>query len=40
MFSIDTVNIVYVLVGISAVWQIMPLLRGFSDGEAHAQHAR
>jgi uncharacterized membrane protein YuzA (DUF378 family) len=33
-------RIVYVLVGISAVWQIMPLLRGFSDGEAHAQHAR
>src|SRR3569833_956390 len=31
-------RIVYVLVGISAVWQIMPLLRGFSDGEAHAQH--
>jgi len=33
-------RIVYVLVGISAVWQIMPLLRGFSDGETHAQHAR
>ena len=33
-------RIVYVLVGISAVWQIMPLLRGFSDAEAHAQHAR
>src|SRR3569623_1106771 len=33
-------RIVYVLVGISAVWQIMPLLRGFSAGEAHAQHAR
>jgi len=33
-------RIVYVLVGISAVWQLMPLLRGFSDGETHAQHAR
>ena len=33
-------RIIYVLVGISAVWQIMPLVRGFGDGETRAQHAR
>jgi uncharacterized membrane protein YuzA (DUF378 family) len=33
-------RIVYVLVGLSAVWQLIPLVRGFSDGETRAQHAR
>ena len=33
-------RIVYVLVGLSAVWPIIPLLRGFSDGETAAQHRR
>ncbi len=31
-------RIVYVLVGLSALWQIMPLLKGF-DGETRAQNA-
>jgi uncharacterized membrane protein YuzA (DUF378 family) len=33
-------RIVYILVGVSAVWQLIPLLKGFSDGETRAQHAR
>ena len=33
-------RIVYVLVGASALWQIMPLLNGFSSDETRAQHAR
>ena len=33
-------RIVYILVGISAVWQLIPLARSFSDGETHAQRAR
>ncbi len=33
-------RIVYVLVGLSAVWQLIPLLRSFSDGETAAQHRR
>jgi uncharacterized membrane protein YuzA (DUF378 family) len=32
-------RIIYVLVGLSALWQIMPLVRGFGDGETRAQHA-
>jgi uncharacterized membrane protein YuzA (DUF378 family) len=32
-------RIVYVLVGVSALWQIIPLLKGFSGGETRAQHA-
>jgi uncharacterized membrane protein YuzA (DUF378 family) len=32
-------RIVYVLVGLSALWQIGPLLKGFSAGETRAQHA-
>ena len=32
-------RIVYVLVGLSALWQIIPLVRGASDGETRAQHA-
>jgi len=31
-------RIVYVLVGASALWQLIPLLKGFSEG-GHAQHA-
>lgn len=31
-------RIIYVLVGLSALWQIVPLVRGFSDGETRAQH--
>ena len=33
-------RIVYVLVGISAVWQLVPFFKGFSEGETSAQHAR
>jgi uncharacterized protein len=33
-------RIVYVLVGASALWRIMPLLKGFSSDETCAQHAR
>ncbi|MBV9529327.1 DUF378 domain-containing protein [Sphingomonas sp.] len=33
-------RIVYVLVGLSALWQIIPLIRGFSDYETRTQHAR
>lgn len=33
-------RIVYVLVGLSALWQIVPLVRGFGDSETDAQHAR
>jgi len=32
-------RIVYVLVGLSALWQVIPLLKGFSDGETRAQRA-
>jgi uncharacterized membrane protein YuzA (DUF378 family) len=32
-------RLVYVLVGLSALWQIIPLLKGFSGGETRAQHA-
>jgi len=30
-------RIVYVLVGLSAVWQLVPLARSFSDGEIRSQ---
>lgn len=30
-------RIVYSLVGVSAVWQLIPLVRSFSDGETTAQ---
>lgn len=33
-------RIVYVLVGASALWQIIPLLKGVSGDEFRAQHAR
>ncbi|MGZ2410927.1 uncharacterized protein ACUXST_000324 [Sphingomonas sp. F9_3S_D5_B_2] len=32
-------RIVYVLVGASAVWQIIPLVKSLGDGETRAQHA-
>ncbi|MES2120156.1 MAG: DUF378 domain-containing protein [Pseudomonadota bacterium] len=32
-------RLVYVLVGASALWQLIPLLRSFSDGESRAQRA-
>ncbi|HYG25399.1 MAG TPA: DUF378 domain-containing protein [Caulobacteraceae bacterium] len=30
-------RLVYVLVGLSALWQIMPLTKAFRIGEAHAE---
>jgi uncharacterized membrane protein YuzA (DUF378 family) len=33
-------RLVYVLVGASALWQLIPLMKGFSSGETAAQHAR
>jgi uncharacterized membrane protein YuzA (DUF378 family) len=32
-------RLVYILVGLSALYQIVPLLKGFSGGETRAQHA-
>jgi uncharacterized protein len=32
-------RIVYILVGVSAVWQLIPLVRSFSAGETAAQSA-
>ena len=32
-------RIVYILVGASALWQLGPLLKSISDGEARAQRA-
>jgi len=32
-------NIVYVLVGLSALYQIIPLLKGVTVAEGHPQHA-
>jgi uncharacterized membrane protein YuzA (DUF378 family) len=33
-------RLVYILVGVSALWQLMPLVRSFSDGEVGAERAR
>lgn len=33
-------RLVYTLVGLSALWQIVPLLRAASTGETHAQAHR
>ena len=33
-------RIVYVLVGVSALWQLIPFFKGFSEGETRAQAAR
>jgi uncharacterized membrane protein YuzA (DUF378 family) len=30
-------RLVYILVGLSALWQIMPLMKAFSIGEPHAE---
>lgn len=32
-------RIVYILVGASAIWQLLPLLRSLTDGETRAQRA-
>ena len=32
-------RIVYVLVGASALWQLIPFFKGFSEGETRAQHS-
>lgn len=31
-------RIVYILVGASALWQLIPLFKGFGQGETRAQH--
>ena len=31
-------RIVYVLVGASALWQLIPFFKGFGEGETRAQH--
>ena len=31
-------RIVYVLVGVSALWQLIPFFNGFGAGETRAQH--
>lgn len=33
-------RIVYILVGLSALWQLVPLARAFSVGEASAERGR
>lgn len=33
-------RIVYVLVGLSAVWQLVPFFKAMQSGEAHAQRTR
>ena len=33
-------RLVYILVGASALWQLVPLIKGFGEGETRAQHAR
>jgi len=33
-------RLVYVLVGLSALWQIMPLMKAFRIGEPHAEANR
>ena len=33
-------RVVYTLVGISALWQIMPLMRAGSSGQVHAEARR
>lgn len=30
-------RLVYIIVGLSALWQIMPLMKAFSIGESHAE---
>ena len=38
--SATLARVVYTLVGLSALWQIVPLLRGGHTGEVRAQAAR
>jgi len=33
-------RLIYILVGASALWQLIPLMKGFSDGENRAQAVR
>jgi uncharacterized membrane protein YuzA (DUF378 family) len=33
-------RLVYILVGASALWQLIPFFKGFGEGETRAQHAR
>lgn len=35
--SAPLARLVYVLVGLSAIWQLIPLARSFSEGERRAQ---
>ena len=39
LFGTDTTltNLVYIIVGISALWQLIPLSRAFSAGETSAE---
>lgn len=39
LFGTDTTltNLVYIIVGISALWQLIPLSRAFSAGETFAE---
>jgi uncharacterized membrane protein YuzA (DUF378 family) len=32
-------NLIYVLVGLAALWQIVPLIRSFRIGEVHSEAA-
>jgi uncharacterized membrane protein YuzA (DUF378 family) len=32
-------RIVYILVGASALWQLIPFFKGFGEGETRAQHS-
>ena len=32
-------NIIYVIVGLAALWQIVPLVRSFQVGEVHSEAA-
>lgn len=42
LFGVDSAlsNIVYILVGLSALWQIMPLAQAFKTGEVAAEAHR
>lgn len=42
LFGVDTAlsNLVYILVGVSALWQIMPLAKAFKAGEVSAEAHR
>lgn len=42
LFGVDSAlsNLVYIVVGVSALWQIMPLAKAFKIGEAPAEAHR